>query len=291
MHCSVQSETAIINQIMRDFTTITDMASVYVDIRGKVLSTKYSFTNFCNYMRSRPHTAKLCAYCDAYGGLESSRCGQFKPYRCHAGLSDFSIPIIASGQLKGYILAGQTIVMDSSLPQIAPATDWHSSSELKSYYRKLPSFRREEMESAVHVLKLMAMHYFPEVAMGFGHLPDYLTQYTAPKEIALRPEIKRALAYIDKHLYQNPSLRDISAYVYLSETYFSKLFKKEMGLTLVQYVNQRKLDQAKILLRESDTPIESIAKALGFSRPSYFSKIFKEAMADTPHGYRKKYRA
>ena len=147
------------------------------------------------------------------------------------------------------------------------------------------------MESAVHVLKLMAMHYFPEVAMGFGHLPDYLTQYTAPKEIALRPEIKRALAYIDKHLYQNPSLRDISDYVYLSETYFSKLFKKEMGLTLVQYVNQRKLDQAKILLRESDTPIESIAKALGFSRPSYFSKIFKEAMADTPHGYRKKYRA
>lgn len=61
-------------------------------------------------------------------------------------------------------------------------------------------------------------------------------------------------------------------------------------MSLVQYINSRKLEQAKIMLRNSDASIEAIAKNLGFGRTSYFCKIFKDGTAETPKSYRKKYK-
>lgn len=157
-----KTETTMINEIMRDFTNITELAAVYVDLRGRVLSCKYNFSNFCKYIRSHPTLSRLCAYCDAYGGLEASKGHCPSAYRCHAGIVDFSVPVIHEGHLLGFICAGQTAVTDPQLPQIAARSDWQNDTTAKMYYRQLPIYSTEEINSASKVLNLMAGHYFPD---------------------------------------------------------------------------------------------------------------------------------
>ena len=99
-----KTETTMINEIMRDFTNITELAAVYVDLRGRVLSCKYNFSNFCKYIRSHPTLSRLCAYCDAYGGLEASKGHCPSAYRCHAGIVDFSVPVIHEGRNRSAIV-------------------------------------------------------------------------------------------------------------------------------------------------------------------------------------------
>jgi len=288
-----KTESTMINEIMRDFTNITDLAAVYVDLRGRVLSNKYNFSKFCKYIRSHPTLSKLCAYCDAYGGLEASKGRCPSAYRCHAGIIDISVPIIHNGHLLGYIVAGQTIATDSQMPLITARSEWQNDSTLKSYYRQLPNYSSEEITSATKVLNLMAGHHFPDILNMSLDLPELQSTNCSScqqMKTTYRPEIKRALTYIDKNLCHNPSLRDIANHVYLSESYLSKIFKQEVGLSLVQYINERKLEQAKLMLRGSDSSIESIARNLGYNRPSYFCKVFKEATSETPHSYRRKYK-
>lgn len=285
---SVRTDSAMINEIMRDFTNITELAAIYVDVRGKSLSAKYNFSNFCKYMRSNKQCSRCCAYCDAFGGLEASKGNSSRPYRCHAGLVDFSTPIIRQGHLLGFIAAGQSMVTDTQIPFIAPITDWKNDSTLKHYYNQLPTYTGEELLSATKVLRLLTAQYFPDIMNTDLVLPELQTNQ--PSRITYRPEIKRALSFIDSNLSRSFSLRDIANHVYLSESYLSKLFKQELGLSLIQYVNVRKLEQAKIMLRNSDASIEAIAKNLGFSRTSYFCKLFKDNTAETPHSYRKKYK-
>ena len=157
----------------------------------------------------------------------------------------------------------------------------------------MPIYSTEEINSASKVLNLMAGHYFPDIlntSLDIPELQSGKSDIHSQMKTDYRPEIKRALVYIDKHLSSNPSLRDIAGHVYLSESYLSKIFKQETGTSLVQYINDRKLEQAKLMLRGSDSSIESIARNLGYNRTSYFCKVFKEATSETPHSYRRKYR-
>ncbi|MEE0722699.1 MAG: AraC family transcriptional regulator [Caecibacter sp.] len=104
-----------------------------------------------------------------------------------------------------------------------------------------------------------------------------------------RPEIKKTVDYIHRHLGSELTLRTISEKVYLSESYLSKLFKQEMNMNLMQYINQCRIEEAKRLLQSSNLSVEAIGRQLGYRRTSYFCKMFKSFTSVTPHAYRKKF--
>jgi len=95
-----------------------------------------------------------------------------------------------------------------------------------------------------------------------------------------------AIEYIDGNLNKRLTLDQVSSKVYLSDYYFSKLFKRETGLSFSVYLNARKIQKAMILLKESDKSINDISDALGFTRLSYFSQTFKKYTGVAPTKYR-----
>ena len=97
------------------------------------------------------------------------------------------------------------------------------------------------------------------------------------------------MLYIEKNLSKRVSLRRISEHIHLSESYFSKIFKDDTGLSVVQYITLLRIQEAKKLLVYSQLTVNQISKTLGYNRTSYFCKIFKMATTETPHSYRKKY--
>lgn len=95
-----------------------------------------------------------------------------------------------------------------------------------------------------------------------------------------------AIEYIDSNLDKRLTLDQVSSKVYLSDYYFSKLFKRETGLSFSVYLNARKIQKAMILLKESDKSINDISENLGFTRLSYFSQTFKKYTGYAPTKYR-----
>ncbi|WP_052099043.1 helix-turn-helix domain-containing protein [Paenibacillus stellifer] len=105
------------------------------------------------------------------------------------------------------------------------------------------------------------------------------------------PIIAKAYAYIQDNLQRDLTRDDIAAVVSRNPAYLSRLFRKETGLSLSEYITQQRIEQAKKLLAETDDKISSIAEGLGYLHFSYFAKLFRKLTGLTPQDYRKKYRA
>ncbi len=96
--------------------------------------------------------------------------------------------------------------------------------------------------------------------------------------------------YINSNLNSNITLEDGAKLLSVTPTYFSKLFKKEFGLTFITYITNKKIEIAKSWLEHTDMPILNISLELGFKEANYFCRIFKKSVGITPMEYRKQKR-
>ncbi len=102
-------------------------------------------------------------------------------------------------------------------------------------------------------------------------------------------QIVKTLDYVSDHLHSRIMLEDAAEHLHLSAAYLSRLFKSEVGMTFIDYVNQKKIESAANLLRYSEYTTLEISNLLAFSSQSYFIKIFKKYMGMTPNGYKTAY--
>src|SRR5690625_3254361 len=100
-------------------------------------------------------------------------------------------------------------------------------------------------------------------------------------------EIIRACIYISKHIESKLSLDDVANHVYLNASYFSRLFRQEMGTTFIEYVTSLKIERAKELLDQTTYSLGEICERLGYDNQSYFIKNFKNNVGKTLSEYRK----
>ena len=118
-------------------------------------------------------------------------------------------------------------------------------------------------------------------------LAKEIDQTIDPLEIKeQRKVIDKAKAYIGAHLSEKITLKMISEHVYLSETYFSFLFKKIMGITYIDYIQKLRMQEAKKLLVNTNYKVYKVAELIGYSDYKYFSVQFKKYAALTPKEYR-----
>lgn len=99
--------------------------------------------------------------------------------------------------------------------------------------------------------------------------------------------VARAKKYIKQHYAENIDREDVAKSVYLTPNYLSKLFNKETGLTIRDYINQLRIDEAKKLLSSTSKAISVIAMDVGFENVSYFSTVFKKYCGCNPDAWRK----
>lgn len=101
--------------------------------------------------------------------------------------------------------------------------------------------------------------------------------------------IEKALKYIHEHFKEKLPLQVVSSYVFLNPQYFSRIFKKEVGVPYIDYVNKLKIEHACKLLETTNYPAYRISSECGFTDPSYFNRVFVQQTQMTPKAYRRKY--
>ncbi len=104
-------------------------------------------------------------------------------------------------------------------------------------------------------------------------------------------KLDEILDYMNTHFQEEMPLTEVARQAALTPTYFSMLFKKNMGMTFFQYLTSIRLHHATADLTRREDTIETIALDNGFSNSKYFVKAFKEQYQMTPSQYRSVRRA
>ena len=98
--------------------------------------------------------------------------------------------------------------------------------------------------------------------------------------------ISKAVAYVKSNYMRALTLSEVAGYVFLSPSYFSKIFKREMNCYFKDYVNYIRVEKSKVLLLSDNMSLVDIADNAGFYDQSYFNKVFKKITGVTPKKFR-----
>ena len=160
---------------------------------------------------------------------------------------------------------------------------------------------------AKKAIELHAFDYFLK-PVRYGELTEKLAQATralgvsqepphigpdVPEEAPpagnrrVRSAVRTVCEYIDGHLSAELTRTGLAGLVYMNPDYLGSLFKEELGVSMTMYIQSRRLDQAKVLLRETEMPISKVAETVGYDNISYFSKLFRQKVGCQPGEYRK----
>ncbi|MEG0090718.1 MAG: AraC family transcriptional regulator [Oscillospiraceae bacterium] len=103
-------------------------------------------------------------------------------------------------------------------------------------------------------------------------------------------EIASVKRYLETNYKENVSLDELSAICHLNKYYLVHNFKKTYGITPINFLIERRIEECKYLLETTDYSLSQIAQIAGFSSLSYFSQSFKKMVKLSPNDYRKKTR-
>ncbi len=139
--------------------------------------------------------------------------------------------------------------------------------------------------------KLNACETHGEMSMvSHEMLEDYAQQMHRVQQMAAcSARIKLVCEYISNHPEEKLTLEMLAQKAGYTQTYLSRRFRQEMGMSIVDYIRQIRLERAQYWLTYTDKSIEEIADDLGYGNRSYFSKTFRESTGTTPTEYRRQH--
>lgn len=99
--------------------------------------------------------------------------------------------------------------------------------------------------------------------------------------------VEQILKYINDNYSQNITLEDLEDKFYLNKSYICRIFRKTIGLSVINYLQYKRILEAQQMLLKTDLPIIDIAMECGFSNIQHFYRVFKKVTHLTPNEYKK----
>ena len=131
-------------------------------------------------------------------------------------------------------------------------------------------------------LKALFYAFFYEMLAG-----NYIITSDHAEQNKSLSSIKNVLDYINSHYNEPLNAKELAGLSNYSEYYFMKLFRQYTGKTLIEYINDLRLEKSKTILLHSDDSVTEIALECGFNNTSYYIKKFQQANGISPHKFRK----
>lgn len=154
-----------------------------------------------------------------------------------------------------------------------------------------------EMEQAFrlsdfYILKLDRLNTVDEVLELHDKMSlDYTGKMRLMQRNSTSKPITECIEYIYIHIKERITVEDLAEHTNLSTSYLSRLFKDELGISISDFIREKKIEKAQHLLRYCDFSLIEISNYLSFSSQSHFIQAFKKLVGMTPKKYRDLYYA
>lgn len=145
------------------------------------------------------------------------------------------------------------------------------------YIEDATAFLMEAEGIIMQALALLIRHFSIRSASGNAHSGDHQTL----------SRIREVISYVDENFRSPISLQDIADQLGLGKEYFCRFFKKNMGMSFLQYVNEVRVSRIYQDLIRTGLPVSRLAEENGFTNQKLFNRTFKEIYGCTPSAVRK----
>ena len=310
-------------KVQDQLAKLTGTAIITIDLKGIPVTKHSCRTDFCSVIRENPVSRKRCYRCDALAGLEAVRAGKPYIYLCHCGIVDVAVPVMVGDKYLGAVMFGQVRIpnddTDAKVERLVneissfQAEEEDARHDLLEMYNRLPEMEYKRIVEIADLINSIVEYIVDRAIKNRNERQTYdwllnmdidspSKQYiqelkdpsitkpvsTEPQEDKLKKDspLYPAISYIENHPTENISMKEMAMLCHLSESYFSRLFSKEMGETFGNYISRLRIDRSKELLRGSSLTVTQIAKKVGYSDTGHYIRLFKRFEGVTPTIYR-----
>lgn len=214
-----------------------------------------------------------------------------------SGYGPNNLIYIPAGTMYGYEV-GPTVFGQMLTIPLAMADDWPeepmhlrlrdvvAQKELALNFdnleRELKSSKEGHNRAALHHLGILSVFFERQAAAHAGDHDKDRSKTTSARLVAAFSDL------IEKDFRSDRGVADYAARLGVTPTHLTRCCKATCGRSALTLINDRVLYEARLLLRETRTPVQEIARALGFNSAAYFTRAFQAETGLTPSRFRKK---
>ncbi|ADQ46587.1 transcriptional regulator, AraC family [Caldicellulosiruptor kronotskyensis 2002] len=263
--------------VLDNFSYITGISANFLTADNEWVENKKKGTcEFCTIMKNYYKNGEACRESDINGAQTAQKKKGIHVYKCHMGLVEAVIPLFFNTSYIGSLFIGQILLEPPSekmWEQIAKKLDGQpvDIQRARESFFKLTFIDQEKLKSVLDMMHIVAKYIIDSEMIRISSLSS----------------IERIIEYIKNHYMEEITLDDLAKMVYLSPTYLSYLFKKQLGVTFKEYLINIRLKKSKELIETTDLPIGEISKMVGIEDQNYFSRLFKRKYGVSPMNYKK----
>lgn len=236
--------------------------SFFTDQREEVFGYPADPCEFCKKLRQDPEMNRRCICCDQQALDVVDGMQGVYIYDCHAGLTEAIVAFRHHGRSTGYLMIGQFLSGHAVYPENYPA-------ELRGPFLSQTMLDPPRIRAAADIM---------EACVGYILYRDWF------HALADTPA-QRIQRYIERHYAERITLDSMAQAVYMSRSTLCQYVRREMGTTVNQLIENRRIEAAKIWLATPGRSIVQTAEACGYTEANYFSRRFKRATGMTPSDY------
>ena len=266
-----------LENIVQTFYELSGMDIAVIDSKNRIVARRYSGNRFCALLHRSPKCLKMCEQSDSLRMNEAKMSGELVTYTCPFGVFEAIAPIKKNGEVVGYLFLGMGLEQSERCQKLPLSRALEHSpladrDDLKKSIDEIPCYSREKLMAYAEMLPILAEYIENNNLLGGSSRS--IGQLTKD--------------YIKKNLSHKITLADLSWNLHFSTVTLTEHFKKEFGMTITEYILQKRMKKAaQILSNDGDVSIKEISETCGFSDIEYFSRSFKQYYGVSPSTYRK----
>lgn len=216
----------------------------------------------CQLLKTQKGGYRRCYKCHNTAVYKAIRTKQPFGGHCINGIYEYTRPVVVNDEVICIIYVGNILT------------------EKGTVKLKEKNISTESMENNFELEKCEDVGVLIE-----SYILTLLEKYPGDFE-EFNPLIKNIKSYLNENLEYDISLSAMAKLFNYNPVYLGRIFKKETGMSIKEYVNKKRIDYAKKLLKNNET-VTSISLKVGYNNVTYFNSIFKKLVGITPSEYKK----
>lgn len=266
-----------LEELIEDFYQISGIRLDIVDSRFRTVLVESggSLQEFCTLVHTSENCLKTCLSSDKKAFLAAEKSGKTHVYTCPFGITEVMVPIRDGMKIEGYFFVsfGTRENERANAARKACAAVGCPEEKCLAALRTMPQYNEKTLKANLDFVELLAQH------IGGHHLLETAKPTTGEL-------IKRCIDTADRKI----TLAELGKTLHRSTVTLTQCFRKEFGMSIMDYVAERRLENACRMLAETTDTVEEVAFRCGYGSAEYFSRCFTKVYGIPPRLWAKRAR-